>query len=601
MRGTATPTASPQWSRDGGAVDGATPPTRGLGLGGHRIFFQYTVVTRLEISLDFSGSQVNTYDARGGVLLFRLGSGMVTRAQCGAVERLGVGVGVPLACIFERALAPTNPDFGRIPAGSSAAPSDGAAVCGIARRSDVVEHLRSMSRTVEAALISRIKYVGIEFVDDPAGSAAVVSRVFDQPDSISKQVLDKLPAGTVVHSVNGAAVVSGASALDAIRRAMANGTKVLKMEVEDGDPLAPIPPPPVPETPPQSATIRFMLTVPDKYVPGATMKVKVEGKVVTLTVPKKLPPNRSIIVDGNGQVVDGEKLANSSQAPPAAAFVRDYSASIVSGDFREEANAKVATPKGLIMRSLSFQRKNKAENAEPPAAGTAITSAPSAAEPVKRASLLRSLSFGRKTKGDVHFEADVFKEQPNARMGMRIADPEDEKLQGVIISQIDRSSVLRKKLKPGDLIMSINGVAVADRAAALAALRTATGVILLSLMRRPMPPGWTERCVMVEGEIAVLYKNKKEKLKLLSHPHAKQKEGAARSTGQSTEEEEEEEDDDDDDDSEEEAHAAEPPTPRLSSADSKDGAQARYSAYSARNSSSGESGTNEYQFRSTSL
>ena len=349
-------------------------------------------------------------------------------------------------------------------------------------------------------------------------------------------------------------------------------------------------------------TKRFMVTVPEKYEAGHAMKMELEpgGKVIRLYVPKNLPANRTIIVDSHGRIIEDEVLADKFQAPMTV-NVNDYSSSITSGAFRGDAVAQQAhKPRSVqLMRSLSFSRSNSLPTPPPPQSPQSA----SPAVPTKRLSLLRSLSFERKPKTDDFFEADIFKESPDTPLGIRIAEPEDTSLKGVVISHIDWASPTRAKLLPGDLIMKVNGVAIGNREAALAAIKPATGIILLSLMRRPMPPGWKWRAVMYEGEIQVLYKNKKEGKRILSHPNARYSDSAnlsmsavskvdksavasAAPTTVSADHEEE------NSDSEEEAHATEPPSPRPTAGDSKDGVKARNAAAAE---------ASEHAFRSTSL
>ena len=99
-----------------------------------------------------------------------------------------------------------------------------------------------MSHGVEIALSPRIKAVGIQFAN-AGGNGAIVTKVFDQPESLGKLAGSKLPAGTKILSINGQSVESGAEALAIIKRAMSNATKVLRLQVEDEEEVDDVPAP----------------------------------------------------------------------------------------------------------------------------------------------------------------------------------------------------------------------------------------------------------------------------------------------------------------------------------------------------------------------
>jgi len=338
-----------------------------------------------------------------------------------------------------------------------------------------------------------------------------------------------------------------------------------------------------------------------------------------VTCPKKLPPSRTLVVNGAGEVVEDEAAAESAEATAEArtSIIVDYSSSITSGGY----SAEVVKPRGMLMRALSFDRKAKAAPpaAAPPAEmrrasmGAAPCTVVTAPPPAPRQSLVRKLSFKR-SKGDERLELDIFKESPTAPLGMQLSDPIDRNLSGAIVSHIDWQGAIHRsgKVKAGDVIQSVNGVATPDRPSTVAAMKAATGILLLGIIRRPLPPGWRTSWVQVRetGEYAILYSNKKQKLRLLRHPMVMSVELAAAARASTVaaadgDDGDHDGDDDDDDDSEEESHAAAPPTQRASSAGV---APRRVAAYGGKkgtesgdNPSTASEGIKEFNLRSTSL
>ena len=61
-------------------------------------------------------------------------------------------------------------------------------------------------------------------------------------------------------------------------------------------------------------TLRFTITVPAKKKAGDTIKMELGGNIISVTCPETLPPDRILIVDGTGKVVEGESLVKSARA-----------------------------------------------------------------------------------------------------------------------------------------------------------------------------------------------------------------------------------------------------------------------------------------------
>mmetsp|Transcript_69155 Transcript_69155/g.114962 ORF Transcript_69155/g.114962 Transcript_69155/m.114962 type:complete len:307 (+) Transcript_69155:3-923(+) len=143
----------------------------------------------------------------------------------------------------------------------------------------------------------------------------------------------------------------------------------------------------------------------------------------------------------------------------------------------------------------------------------------------RKPSFARRLSFTRKSKPKsepVNKEIDIHKETAQERLGMILSGSANQSVTGVVVSEIEAGSKLDKhrKLKPGDCIHSVNGTPVNSVADATELLRTSKGVILLSISRRPLPPDWRQKYVVIDGTIKIWYRNKRDNLSMFSHPFA---------------------------------------------------------------------------------
>jgi len=138
--------------------------------------------------------------------------------------------------------------------------------------------------------------------------------------------------------------------------------------------------------------------------------------------------------------------------------------------------------------------------------------------------IVRNISFGRvprKAKPssqaqeasehrDVIREVALHKASASDTLGVSLYTPAVAGLapegNGVIVAQVHRDSKAAAKLQPGDLLLAINGVAVADHKEASAALRAATGVIQVVIApARPLPEGWKIR-VEAKGEVQYFHR-----------------------------------------------------------------------------------------------
>lgn len=138
-------------------------------------------------------------------------------------------------------------------------------------------------------------------------------------------------------------------------------------------------------------------------------------------------------------------------------------------------------------------------------------------------SFSRKLSFSRRPKSktdSITKEIDIHKETEQEPLGMILAECVDKSIRGAVVSEIDAGTKLdrHRKLKPGDCIHCVNGQAVTCVREASELLRASKGAILLCISRRPLPPGWKQKYVVVDGKIKIWYRNKAENLSMFSHP-----------------------------------------------------------------------------------
>lgn len=217
----------------------------------------------------------------------------------------------------------------------------------------------------------------------------------------------------------------------------------------------------------------------------------------------------------------------------------------------------------------------------PAGMSAAVLAASAATGTSTECSSRRRLSFRSGTsarasgaEAGVLLEIDIWKEDEASMLGLVLAPPEDGAIAGALVASIDATSTLWLKksggLKAGDIIQFVNGTHVPNQSAALARLRATRGVVLLGVLRRPLPSGWRQSSVHGRDGIRIVYKNRKLRVRSFSHPHTRMeravaaKEGEARARDDGPGGADELLEDEVSSDSEDEAHGVAPPTRRAS-------------------------------------